>query len=758
MSFKDYFNNANYVCATENYYFPYIRKAFFLNDKIKTAKLYISVLGFCEIYLNGKKITDDLFVTPLSAYNRQLPQDMNEGMEKDPFFGDSLSYTIYVSEFNIKRFLRRGKNAIGIVVSGGWYRSGEDKYGGFRNYGKTKACFQITAEDENGKITRIVSDGTCKWFRSFLTQGGVFHEEQDERLEQKDFSSPFFDDSAWNNVEICDTPDAKFFLNTCPPDKIIRWIKPVLIKDTGGKKVYDVGQNITGFPVIEGKIAPGDKIICIYSEKLLEDGNLDEFHSYKQFSSFISDGRKEHKIRFTWHGFRYFSITSTGNISDLSVKKCALVYADIKNVSHFECSDNVINFIYNTYIRTQLENYHCGVPTDCPQIERKGYTGDGQLLCELGMTLFDSRKLYEKWMQDISDVQDRNTGFVHNTAPCFVGCSGGPGGWGSAIINVPYTFYKIYGDVSVLDKYYDQMKLFLQFMDEESIHGLVCLHKRRGFFLGDWSGPEKPYLPEDFVNSCLYAEALSKMTEIAELCGRGNDFEKFKSRTDELKRAIEKKYFEKETGNYCNNKQGANAFALNIGLGDSRTIANLVEKYEKIGHFDTGIFGTKILLKVLFELGYSGVALSLYTSEHPVSFYSWMKDDATTLYESWINPRSLNHPMFGSVVLYLFEYILGIRQKSGAGYKKTVINPTAVKVLSRAEGSIVTCAGKFSVRYERSVNGISFIIEVPENVDCTFELGDVRKKMKSGVNEFFIDLKEKYDTVVGEKIIYEKTF
>ena len=760
MNFEYFFGDAKYVCASDEYYFPYIRKRFFTENKIKEAKLYISALGFCEIYINGRKITDDLYITPLSEYNRQYPEDMNNGMERDPFFTDDLSYTIYVSEFDVLNFLKKGNNAIGIILAGGWYRSGMDKHKGFRNFGKTKVCFRLEIKYIDGSTVNVISDKECKWERSFLTESGIFHEEQDERKEQKDFSLPDFDDEKWEKVSIEKTPQSKFIRCDCPSDKIIKWVKPVLLKDDGKEKVYDVGENITGFVVISGKSNAGDRIQCVYSERIENDNSLNEFHSYSQYSDFISDGRKEHYIRFTWHGFRYFSVKTTGNLKNIKVKKCAITYADVKNISNFNCDNETVNFIYKSYIRSQLENFHCGVPTDCPQIERKGYTGDGQLLSELGMTLFDSRKLYQKWMQDISDVQDRKTGFVHNTAPCFVGCSGGPGGWSVAIINVPYNYYKIYADKSVLDKYYAQMQLYLNYMDEESVEGLVSIHKKPRPCLGDWSGPEKPFLPEDFVNSCLYADALYKMIEIAKTIGRNDDAEKYLKRVEQLKEDINKKYYDADTGDFCENKQASNAFALNIGLGDKRTLKNLVSRYSELKGFDTGIFGTKILPKVLFENGYPEIALALYTSKNPVSFYSWMKDGATTLYESWQNTRSLNHPMFGSVVLYIFEYILGIRQVSGAGYKDVIIEPCLTHLLQRARGSIQTVAGKFSVSYKYVKGLLKFEIEIPEKVNCEFRINGTRKKLKAGKNKFYIKNEQKQN-IAGEcekERFYEKAF
>jgi alpha-L-rhamnosidase len=55
-----------------------------------------------------------------------------------------------------------------------------------------------------------------------------------------------------------------------------------------------------------------------------------------------------------------------------------------------------------------------------------------------------------------------------------------------------------------------------------------------------------------------------------------------------------------------------------------------VDKYNALGMYDTGIFGTDILTRVLFERGYGQLAYDLLTSEKKTSYY-WMKTHGATL-------------------------------------------------------------------------------------------------------------------------------
>ena len=222
MQFQHFFNDAKYVGAGEDYHFPYVRKSFFVKEKVKKATLTVSVLGFGEVYVNGRRINEELYLTTYSQYNRQKPADVSKYSREDDFFQDDLRYSVYVSSFDVSADVREGKNSIGVLVSGGWYRSGLEMYGNYRNYGDTRVCFRLKIETETGECYDINSDEACKWRESFLIKGGVFEEEQDENKEISDFSSPDYDDTEWQGVTVGETPNAEYRALDCPANKIIR--------------------------------------------------------------------------------------------------------------------------------------------------------------------------------------------------------------------------------------------------------------------------------------------------------------------------------------------------------------------------------------------------------------------------------------------------------------------------------------------------------------------------------------------------------
>ena len=90
------------------------------------------------------------------------------------------------------------------------------------------------------------------------------------------------------------------------------------------------------------------------------------------------------------------------------------------------------------------------------------------------------------------------------------------------------------------------------------------------------------------------------MIEIAKVIGKEKDIQLFHERIEARKAMTQAAYFNTWDGNFIGNCQGANAFAVDMGIGDERTYRNMVEYYRKTKSYDTGIFGTDIVTRVLF--------------------------------------------------------------------------------------------------------------------------------------------------------------
>lgn len=680
------FSAAKWVALPEEQLSGLFRFRFHAKD-VKAARLTIVGLGIFEAYLNGEPVTDQLFLPLNTDYSPRLaPPD------------EETAHRLYCPQFDVAHLLKDGENILSVFVGPGWFSACDAPQ---EPFGENRLCFKLELTDGAGERL-VLSDESVECRRGFMT--GNMHTGENHDYTGYDERWLTGEDSMeWTSPKILAPLDTDYLYSDCPCDKVIRTIIPKLVGHTADGDVYDCGENISGTPVFS---ASGDFSVR-FSERLDGSGALEEKHAHRQAMECTAGEKvKEVCARFTWYAFRYFAVKG-----DAEVKEVRVIHTDLPVNSSFDSSSPVLNWLYKTYLRTQLNNVHMGIPSDCPHIERCGYTGDGQLTCDAVMTMFDAKEFYKKWIGDISDCQDRLSGHVQYTAP-YVRCGGGPGGWGCAIVEVPYTYWKQYGDLCFAKDMWDQMLHYFRYLDDHSENGLVVSDQPGRWCLGEWCAPVKDLLPEPFVNNYFYLKSIGRMIEMAPFAGREGDVPALLEKKAFLEKAVLEHYYDDSTGDFCENIQGANAFALDIGLGDERTYAHVVEHYRETKCYDTGIFGTDIVPRVLFERGDGDLAAALLMSEEEISFATMMKHGATTIWENWEveRARSDDHPMFGAAVRYLFHYLLGIKWDG----ETLSVKPVFAAGLDFVRGSRHVNGKEVSVAWERMPEGIRLTVCLPE--------------------------------------------
>ena len=504
------------------------------------------------------------------------------------------------------------------------------------------------------------------------------------------------------------------------PDKVIRTIKPTKIADIDGKQIFDASENITGVVAVKTSAPAGSKITIRYAEVIKDDSSLNFDSTISHWeatrtgelqimkSTFITDGvTRTIKPKFVWYAFRYFEIE--GEFDDLTIE---VIHADAPVNSTFKSNHEGMNFLYDAFVRTQLDNMHGSIPSDCPHRERLGYTGDGQIAAPAVMLTLDTKEFYKKWIVDILDCQDVD-GHVRHTAP-FMGGGGGPGGWGSAIVNVPYYFYKSYGDVDMLDKCYNPMKKWIEYLISRQDNGLIAFEDIGGWCLGDWCTLDKTTIPESFVNTCYFIKNLIFLEEIAAIIGKNDDIPYFVSLRQAAEKAVKDTYYNADTGSFADGIQGADAYAVWCGLSGQNLADKLAQKYDALGHFDTGFLCTDVLCEVLFDYGHADTVLKLFESEELGSYLYMKRHGATTIWEHW-GGASRNHPMFGACSRQLFTGVLGIKQRSGtAGYTDVIINPIKTTRKLTVSGSITTPNGVIAVSLDTTSETAIINVDAPK--------------------------------------------
>ena len=650
MTHTELFGPARWIAPNKTCDTPVFRLRFDA-QVAQSAKITVSGLGFFALTLNGENVSEDLLVPAWTSYEDvKIPEHGHKDAKHH--WQDNSIHRVYALQYDLG--LRAGENELRVALGGGWYRKW--------NYGReVKCCFRIDFPD--GRV--IYSNDALEWSPSHITKSVMLEgESHDYRIEE-----------AWRPVRIVDPPESDFLVQSCPGDRVARTIEP---KHLGGG-LYDCGENITGWPVLR---LLGKRVKVSYAENI--DGIENYGANWRQSDTFLSDGApREANARFMWHAFRFFKIRGKAEVLRVEV-----VHADVPVTAHFESNNENLNWLFEAFVRTQLCNMHCGIPSDCPQYEGRGYTGDGQLAADAALLCLDGRAFYTKWMRDIADGQDRETGHICYTAP-FIPSGGGPGGWGCAITHVPWAYYQAYGDAAPLREYYPNMRKYLDYLELHSEDDLVTSEEPGNWCLGDWCCPEEDFvpgkrpkavaLPAPFVNNYFYIRTLREMTEIARLIGREEDIPGYLELEKRKVDALVREYFDPATGDFCGNIQGANAFAIDLGLGNERTLANMIAHYEQTKQYDTGIFGTDIVTRVLFGHGQAQLAFDLLAGDGEASYGNMRRLGGTTLWEYWNGHRSHSHPMFGAAARYLFRDLLGIRQKPGtAGFTDVEISPVKI--------------------------------------------------------------------------------
>jgi len=694
---------------------PYFRNEIDVDKKVKSAKVYVSGLGYYELYLNGNKVGDHVLAPAQTNYDKRvLPKLLYH-------YDDQSTTRVFYNTFDVTAQLKAGKNAIGMILGNGWYNQRDRDVEGDLWYSTPRLICQLEIEYINGKKELITSNNNWKVTTGPILHDGIFTGEiYDARLEMEGWNSPGFDDSNWQTAELVRPPTGKMEVQLAPPDKMVRTFKPISISiNENGITVVDAGEMISGWVRLRVNEKSGQEIVMRFIEEMGSN--------YGQRDVYISkgSGNEIYEPRFTWHAFRTIEInglTQPLTNDDIDI---VVVNTDVTPAGTSNCSNELFNKIQENYIRTQLGNFHGSISSDCPHRERLGYTGDGSILVESSILNFDMTNFYQKWTNDMDDARNKNTGFVPHTAP-FGGGGGGPA-WGSAYVITPWFYYLYYGDARILEQHYSGMKQWVEYLGTRcDENGIVVREEPRGWCLGDWATPDKIEIPPSYVNTCYYFYVSDLMAKISKVLGENGDAEYFQKLANEIKEVINTHFFDVHTKQYWEGRQGSNVLALAFGIVPEEHIQdvlkNLADNINKNkGHLDTGILATPLLLDVLTKYGMEDLAFSIMNQRDYPGFGDYiLGKGATTLWENWNEKSSHSHPMYGSVIRWFYQALAGIYpDEENPGFKNVIIKPSICGDLTFASADYNSVYGKISSSWKLIDGDLVLNVEIPANTTAT---------------------------------------
>ena len=732
----------------------FMRKEFAVKPDLKSARVYATAHGIYEFEVNGTSVNKGSFDPQYSSYDQVL----------------------FYQTYDITDQLTEGKNACGVMLFDGWYGGRCGMGGECRQYGDNRGfLMEITLEYEDGQKETVLSDESFHWTdQGDIRYSDIFIGEMlDHRLlaNTEGFSKAGFrEDGSWSPVVVRDYGYRELAPQVGPGVHQVMEFQAKLIRTPKGEQVLDFGQNIAGYVRAKLRQPAGTKVKLEHAEVLSKEGNY--FSNIMGINKDQTDyyicagtGEEIFEPHYTFHGFRYVKVTGIEKV-DPKDFTAINISSDMEELGQFACSNKDLNQLYSNSRFSQYANM-ISLPTDCPQREKAGWTGDIQVYGPTASYHQNMDPFLTRWLASVRAEQTTEgeipsiipysqsyrtimEGMFHARGSC---------GWSDCCIIVPYTLYQMYGDTAVLKENYDTMKRWVAYMEKEaSTKNFKTFEKKKnktaseienrkylwdtGFHFGDWLVPSLKGKDlnlakknEPVFSSIYYAYSTGLLAEIARVLGDQEAAEKYQRLHDRICKAFDETYI-REDGYIAVNTQGVYICALYYGTIAKEKRAGACGFLRKLieangCRLDTGFLATPILLDTLMENGMKDLAEKILYQEECPSWMYEIRKGATTIWESWTGIRpdgkveamSFNHYAFGCVSTFLHQHIVGIRSLA-PGYEKILIKPDFSAAVENAEGSFLSMYGRISCKWEKKDGETEMQLEIPCNTTALVELPD----------------------------------
>jgi alpha-L-rhamnosidase len=738
----------------------YLRKDFTGKGPIAKARLYATALGVYEAFINDQRINRDSLLDPgWTDYRKR----------------------VMVQTYDVTAMLTAGKNAVGAVLSDGWY-AGRLGWMGLAQYG-TRPVFnaQLEITYRDGTTDVVTTDDSWQaGAGEIVGSDAQWGEIIDARKAVPDWDQQFFTSSSPRDNGAgrgprrgAAPPSAQSELSTSSPrpspplrgregdissDSLVQWtnvvveqhdialvpqlgplvrrlleLKPQKITRRGDAWIVDFGQNLVGFVRLAARGPAGTAITLRHGEMLNSDGSIynENLRPALATDTFILKGaskRETFEPHFTFHGFRYVEITGYPRKLAAGDLRAIVVGSDTPSTGTFTCSNPDLNRLYENIVWGQRGNF-LSVPTDCPQRdERMGWLGDAQVFAPTAARNADVAAFFAKWLVDVADSQTTN-GDYSDVCPRIARPRPAMPVWGDAGIIVPWVMHNAYGDRAFLEDNYPFMVRWLEF----SLGRSTNLVLNGG--VGDHLAPQRT--PTEVVDTAYFAHSAQLVARTAAILGKTNDAVKYDKLFHDIANAFNEA-FVSTNGIIKSDTQTAYILALQFDLLPEKLRAaaakRLVDDVERNGHLTTGFVGVGLICPALTQIGRADLAWRLVlTNTYPSWLFS-VKNGATTIWERWDGwtpergfqdsaMNSFNHYSLGSVGAWLYSGAAGIQlDESNPGYKHFFLQPQFTRRLDYVKASLDSPYGLIVSHWQAKGDQVLYDVTIPPNSSATLTL------------------------------------
>jgi len=710
---------------------PLLRREFEITKKVKQARVYVSGLGWSELYINGKKVSDNVLDPATSEYHK---------------------HTLYVTH-DVTDLLSSGDNAIGVMLGNGWYCEPE-----YPVYGNSpRMLLQMNLEFIDGNKMSIVSDESWKTTAGPITCNGFWRGEVYDALAEKPgWAKAGYDDSSWSKALIKTGPGGRMVSQVMPAIKVVKTMKPVRLSNPApGIYVYDMGQLFGGWVLVKVRGQVGEKLTIKYSPRLVEDGSWDDKSRLAEVEGtdcYILRGDPEGEIyepRFTYHPVRYVQLEGYPGEPSLESVEGRVVRSAVDMSGDFECSNPLLNQIHRNVVWT-LSNELFGIPLDCLYREHWAWTDPATVTGTLYPRKF-MPQFWTKWLRDIQDAQFDN-GAVPIIAPNYrikdrpkqekVHSSSAAekeridAAWGGNYPILVWYLHQYYGDDRILAEHYPSLKKWIAYLSSMAPEYIVTKGAYGDHMLPGLEPGREQFVsretPRSLVWTAYYYRGVTVLARIAERLGKQADAKRYALLAENIKEAFNKEWLDKESNQYATGSQTANLLPLAMGIvprvNEEAVLKNVIrdinEKYG--GHLHTGNSGTTCMIDTLAQRGYGEIMYKVATQTTYPGWGYMVEKGATTIWEAWgLGNGQESMIMWATIDEFFYNDLAGINgpeyygpHDAKPGFKEIRIKPHVLGDLTYAKASNRTVRGWVRSEWLKKDNSITLKVIIPVNSDA----------------------------------------
>jgi len=672
-----------------------LRHTFDASRPVKSVRLYATALGAYELFLNGKRVGDDVLAPGWTDYRERV---------------------VYQT-YDVTDLIARGENTIGALLAPGWYETPLEWFQQPNNYGDTPPTLraQLRIEYADGSVEWVATDASWVARGSEILHSEIYDGETRDGQQaipmQGSWLSPHLNPVGWPAAIAIKPMPVAIEAQDFPPIRVERTLSAKSVTEPKpGVYVYDFGQNFSGVERLRVEGPRGTDVQLRLAEIVNADGTIytDNLRTAKATDHFILKGYgvEEFTPQFTFHGFRYVEVTGLPKALPLDEVTALVVHTDAPFTAKLETGSAMINQLWSNILWGQRSNF-VGVPTDCPQRdERLGWMGDAEVFWRAASYNMDLAAFSRKFAADMRGTRVGTPYFGIYSPGTATQNAGFAAGWSDAGVIIPWTSWLETGDTSIIEENWAAMEKYLNAIESNNPNSL-WIHEA-GTPYGDWLSPEGK-TDYTLIATAYWAYDATLMEQMARTTGRAQAAEKYARLFEKIRAAFQKQFvhddgFVAGADNSPSPFGGINnpnamskggdtqtgyvlALHMNLAPENLRAAAaqKLVEKIEANHELlGTGFLGTPYLLEELTKAGYAKLAYQLLLNTEYPSWGYLVEHGATTMWERWNGDKmkddpsmnSYNHYAYGAVADWIYRYAAGVDASPyDAGFHTVVLHP-----------------------------------------------------------------------------------